>query len=187
MIAYAFKANTGGSKPPTPADIDHTIELLLERGGNQKSIADWLGLPTKMVRKYVDDVRSRLARAKLMRAVDAVLNGGLSVAKAAEQYDVDLDRLKEHLSGKKKKPSHGINAIHQKLTYNYKSISSQNAALFRKLIIQYDDGDVTKKQATEIIEHLEGLQRKSARALAEWKARLETKFSNGEGKVGNVA
>ncbi len=177
MIATAFKANCGGSKPPTPSDIDHTIELLLERGGNPKSIADILGLPAKMVRKYVDDVKSRLARAKLMRAVDAVLNGGLSVAKASEQYGVDLDKLKEHLAGKKKKRrDNGVDALQRMLTFNQRSMSQKNANAFRKLSAQYDDGDVTRKQIEEIFSHLKDLHRKSARALAEWEARFSAKF-----------
>ena len=183
MISYAFKSNCGGSKPPTPDDIDHTIELLLERESGQKAIAEGLNLPLKMVRKYIDDVRSRLARAKLMKAVDSILTGGLSVAKAAEQYGVDIDKLKEHLSGKKKKHPGGIESNQKTITYNYKSISSKNAALCSRLSDQYDDGDVTRTQVLEILDHIADLQKKGIRTTSEWRSRFEAKFGeNGKKK-----
>lgn len=94
MIAYAYKANTGGSLPPTPQDTEHTIMLLLEHGETMKRIGELLGLPAGMARKYISSVKSKTSRQKLMKAAAAVTDGGLTVAKAAEQYEVDADALR---------------------------------------------------------------------------------------------
>lgn len=97
LIAEAYKANIGGSLPPTPQDTEHTIMLLLDRDETMKRIAELLGLPAGMARKYINSVKSKTSRQKLMNAASAVTDGGLTVAKAAEQYGVELEKLKEIL------------------------------------------------------------------------------------------
>lgn len=172
MISYAYKANAGGAKPPTAADTEHTIMLLLSMKESVKKIGESLGLPPNVARKYIADVKSRMDRAHLQRAAAAVTDGGLTVAKAAEQYEVDPERLKEILSGKRRKSKSGIQDLHRGLTTLYKSVSSRNAATLRGLIEKYQDGDVTEKQVREILDHLKDLQRQSARSVSDWEARL---------------
>lgn len=179
-IAYAFKANTNGPKPPTPADIEHTIQLMIEQGIAVKSMGEFLSLPTIMVRKYANVVTSRISRTKLIAAAEAVTEGGLTVNIASQKYGVDLTRLKEHLSGNKKRKNsaNGVDELNRRLTANYKNVSMKNAAYFKRLIEQYDDGDVTERQIKVIIQHLESLQKKSARSFSDWKERIEAKFKN---------
>ena len=50
LIAAAYRANMGGSLPPTPQDTEHTVRTLLDRGMPKKDIPDSLGLPVNMVR-----------------------------------------------------------------------------------------------------------------------------------------
>ncbi len=173
MIAYAYKANTGGSLPPSPQDTEHTIMLMLERGETRKHIGELLNLPSGMARRYINDVQSKASRAKLQRAVAAVTDGGLTVAKAAEQYGVDPDKLKEVLSGHRKKHKQGVAEIQRGLTKTYKSLGSRNAALVRGILDKYEDGDVTEKQVREILVHIEQLQKKSSRAIGDWKKRFD--------------
>jgi ParB-like chromosome segregation protein Spo0J len=172
LIAYAYRANAGGSKPPTSADTEHTIMLLLSMKESIKKIGEALGLPPNLARKYVADVKSRMDRAQLQRAAAAVTDGGLTVTKAAEQYEVDPERLKEILSGKRRKSKNGIQDLHRGLTTLYKSVSSRNAATLRGLIEKYQDGDVTEKQVREILDHLKDLQRQSTRSVSDWEARF---------------
>ncbi|MEK7642274.1 MAG: helix-turn-helix domain-containing protein [Patescibacteria group bacterium] len=178
IIFEAYRANTGGSKPPTSEDTEHTIELLLERKQTIKAIAERLGLPPSTTRKFVSDVKSRLDRRKLMEAVDAITNGGLTITQAAEKYDVDIAKLKEFLSVKKKgKMSHGIDNIQRDITFTYKSVGSKNGSALKKLLEKFEDGDVTAKQVAEVIKHIEDCQKKSSRAVADWKVRFKAKYN----------
>jgi len=190
LIAEAYKANIGGSKPPTAEDTNHTVELLIERKQSIKAIGELMALPPSMARKYVNEVKSRLNRAKMMAAVNAVTHGGLNVSQASMLHEVDVEKLKEALSGTRKKHKenqHGVEELHRSLTRQYKSISSTNAATLRKLLEQYEDGDVTPEQVTEIIKHLEQLQKKTSRALADWKHRFEAKYTEKKGEPAETA
>lgn len=178
LIAEAYKANIGGSLPPTPQDTEHTIMLLLERGEPMKRIGDLLGLPAGMARNYINSVKSKASRQKLMKAAASITEGGLTVAKAAEQYEVDPDKLKEILSGHKRKHSQGVSEIQRGLTRTYKSLSSRNAALIRGLLEKYEDGDVTERQVRDIFTHIEQLQKRSTRSVSDWKKRYESVNKN---------
>ncbi len=173
LIADAYRANTGGPKPPTPADTEHTIMLLLERKESMKRIGELLNMPAGLARKYATEVKSRMNRQKIQQAAAAVTDGGLTVSKAAEQYDVEAEKLKEVLSGRRRKHKNGVQDLHRQLTFNYKSISQKNAASMRSLLDKFEDGDVTAKQAREIITHLKNLQKQSSRALHDWEKRFE--------------
>ena len=173
FIAEAYKANTGGSKPPTIADTEHTIALLLERNVSMKGIAELLNLPGSVARKYATDVKSRMNRAKLQRAADAVTDKELNIPQAAEQFGVDQDKLKEILSGHKRRSKlTGIGEIQRNLTTIYKGLSQRNASALRKAIQKYEDGDVTKKHVDEVFEHIDSLMKRSMKAVADWKTRF---------------
>lgn len=173
LISEAYKANTGGSKPPTPADTEHTVALLLERGETMKRIGELLALPTGMARRYANEVKSRMNRAKLQAAARAVTDGGLTVAKSAEQYEVDAEKLKEILSGHRRKHKQGIQELQRTLTSTHKSLSLRNASAVKKILEKYEDGDVTEKQVRDVFKHIEDLQKNAARSMADWKKRFE--------------
>lgn len=172
LITEAYKANVGGALPPSRQDTEHTVMLLLEHGETKKRIGELLALPPGMARKYVTEVQSRMSRAKLQRAADAVTSGGLTVAKAAEQHSVDLEKLKEFMSGYRRRHKQGVAEMRRKLTWLYRSVSQKNARLLRSLIEKFEDGDVNERQVREIVVHLANLQKNSARAVADWEKRF---------------
>ncbi|MBN2093879.1 MAG: ParB N-terminal domain-containing protein [Candidatus Zambryskibacteria bacterium] len=179
MIGYAYKSNAGGHKPPTTADTEHTVALLIKNGETIKCIAEILGLPPSLTRKYVRTIKSKISRQKINSAVSAVTEGGLTAPKAAEKYGIEVEKLKETLSGKRKKQrTNGIAEIFTSLTTNYKSASQKNAAIFKKLRDQYDDGDVSKKQILEVIKRIKDLQKKHVRSLDHWEKRFLAKFES---------
>lgn len=173
MIADAYRSNVGGSLPPTPQDTEHTIALLLERGESKKRIGELLGLPAGMARRYVDSVQSKISRQKLQRALDAISNAGLTLAKAAEQYGVDPAKLKEVLTGQRKKQRQGVGEIQRRISNLYRSMSLKNARLIMNLFEKHEEGDVSDKQVVSIFDHLEKLQKRSARSLADWRQRFD--------------
>jgi predicted transcriptional regulator len=173
MIAYAYKENVGGSLPPTRQDTEHTISLLIGQGESPKRIADLLGLPPSMIRTYANEVKAKIARQKMLNAVSAVSDGGLTVTKAAESYGVEIDKLKEAISGRRKKTKEGFEGMQRNITWQSKSSSAKLAASLRSLLEKFDDGDVTERQVREIFSHIEDLQKRSSRAVADWKKRFE--------------
>ena len=175
LISEAYKANVGGSLPPSSADTEHTVMLLLERSESKKRIGELLDLPAGMARRYISDVQSKMARAKLLRAVSAVTDGGLTVFKACEQYGVDPDKLKEVLSGHKRNHKKGVAELQRGLTRTYKSLGSKNASVIRNLLDKYEDGDVTEKQVKTIFAHIDQLQKRALRTMVDWKKRFESK------------
>jgi hypothetical protein len=180
LITRAFRANLGGALPPTRQDTEHTIMMLLDRKVPKKEIGEHLNLPTAVARNYITNVQSRMTRAKVMRAAQSVTEGGLTVAKAAEQHDVDPEKLKEALSGGRSKNKRGVDEIMRNLTLQYKSVSQKNASMLRSLLDKFTDGDVSLKQATEIFDHVEKLQRNSSRSVSEWRKRLQGIIDNGK-------
>ena len=175
LVVFALKCNLGGSLPPSKGDIEHTIQELLNRGVPKKQLAETLSmLPGRLVRKYLNDVESRMQRAKLAKAAFAISNGGLTVPKAAIQYDVPEDDLKALLTTRiKGKTKRGIEEIQRQLSLSYKSLGQRNSATVRRLLDAYQDGDVSHKQAMKIFVHLDHLVKVSSRKATEWRKRFE--------------
>ena len=111
-------------------------------------------------------------RAKLQRAARAVTEGGLTVAKAAETHSVDFDRLKEMLAGRRSKHRGGVADTQRTLTKRYKGLASSNGNMLRRLLEQHEDGDVTERQVNGIFDHLESLQQRGVRSVADWRRRF---------------
>jgi len=181
LIARAYKSNSKGSLPPSRQDTEHTVALLVGLNETAKNIADLLGIPAKIARQYAREVRAKIQRFNMQKAVKAVTEGGLTVQESAEAHKVDLKKLQEHLDGKRRPAKYGIPDVKSASTRSYKSIASKNASILRKLFDKYEDGDVTEAQVLEIIKHLEGLQKKQARSMADWRKRFEAKKKGADG------
>ncbi|MCX6713113.1 MAG: hypothetical protein NTY66_02820 [Candidatus Vogelbacteria bacterium] len=176
LIGMAYKANCGGALPPSTADTEHTVRRLLDLGKSPKHIAGQLGLPASVARKYISQIEAKQKRARTMRAVGAVTDGGLSIAKAAEAHGADPEDVRAVISGRKKKmPKNGLDGIKLRLTATYRSLGVGNAAVFRGLIEMFGDGDVSEKQALELFKQAERLMKQSSSRLTEWRKRFDEK------------
>jgi len=176
LIAKAYSANVDGSRPPSIADTEHTVLALLERKLPKKRIGEMLGLPANLARRYVDNVESKMNRAKLQRAVASIRDGGLNVPQAAAKYEVEERKVREYMSpSRRQKRESAVETTQRKLSMNYKSMNLSHANLFRLLINKFDDGDLTINQMNTIFAHLERLQKTSLRTAGEWKKRFEAK------------
>ncbi len=173
MIAYAYRKNTGGSKLPTTGDTDHTVALLLQRKESMKSIAELLNIPVELARKYATEIKSRMNRQALQNAMHSVITDGLTITKSAEMHGVDIDKLKEILSGKRKKHKVGVGDFLGMLSASHRSLGLKITNTFRKLFDKFEDGDVTEDQFNEILKRMDKLQKRHARSLVDVRARFK--------------
>lgn len=174
LVVFAMKCNMGGSLPPNKADIEHTICELLNRGVPKKKIEEVFDiLPGRLVRKYLGEVESRLLRAKLAKAATAVVEGGLTLAKSAEQYQVKEGDLRAMLGSKAKRKKNGVGELRRELTSRFRSSGAKTAFALRKMIELYQDGDVSHRQVLDLFDHLDSLTRQEARAIAGWRKRFD--------------
>jgi len=175
FVVFALKCNMGGSLPPNKGDIEHTIQELLNRGVPKKQIADLLMmLPGKIVRKYLSDVESQMQRAKLAKAATAVVEGGLNLPKAAEQYQVSESDLRTLLNTRTKgKTKRGIDEIERQFSMVYRTTGNRNAASIRRLLEMYQDGDVSHRQVIQVFNHLDHLIKRSTRSIGGWRKRFD--------------
>src|SRR5581483_2060956 len=106
--------------------------------------------PPSLALKYVNEIASKAARVKLLRALDAIAEEGLTVPKAAEQYGVDEKKLREAVHGQRKKSKKGILELQKQLSLHFKSMQQRNSAVVRKIMDMLEDGDVNRKQVADM-------------------------------------
>jgi ParB-like chromosome segregation protein Spo0J len=173
LIGLAFRANAGGALPPTREDIEHTISRLLEYKVSHQNIAEVLGLPPSIVRKLITNIRSGAAHAKLRRAAHAVLEEGKTVTKAAEEFDVDVDVLRERMGGRaRKRGKASVQELKTRLSRSQLGVSKSNGELIKRLIEEFQDGEKPEAAVLEIIEHLIHLNAQVAGRLQDWLQRF---------------
>jgi hypothetical protein len=173
MSSMAFKANDGGALPPSDADKEHTVELLIDRKESHHNIAKLLGLPLDLVRHYIKSIKSKSSARKLAAAAADVTTGGLTMTKAAEAHNVDIDKLRTKLGG----GIHcheGLDGLKARISSSHRSIAARDAAVCRGVIEKYEDGIMTAKQAERIFDYLGRLHESATASLADWRKRFET-------------
>ncbi len=163
LIAEAYLANIGGALPPTPADTEHTIKLLVGSGVSMKKIAELISLPPEITRRYVNSVKAKESRQRMAQAVDAVVHGGATVDEAADQFRVKPSALQEQLSGGRRngnRSARGVPDIHKQLTSQNKSIGQKLKHMVDAAERLHADGDATTAEVLDLMDHVVlGLQR----------------------------
>lgn len=174
LIVAAFAANTGGSLPPTRDDIEHTIELLLERNISNKEITERMrALPPSITKKYISKVRSNIAKRSLRRAVLAVTDAGMTVEQASLRYEVNEETVRDEIRGtKKKSKSFGMDEIKGGLSAKFKSLSQTNAQLVRKLMDKVRDGEMQPEQLRETVKAIGYYINRMEATNREWEKRV---------------
>ena len=179
LFAIALEDNYGGSKPPTRVDIVHTIIRLLEVGATQTAIRQRLSfIAAGSLKAYISDARSIIMKRKISKALDYV-GEGFTIPDAAKKSGVPEESLKDIISGKKGKwgksrSSEKEFAIAVKAHIS-NELRSANGSISKKiefLLSKVELGEVSYKEAYDVIrawgEHL----RKTAIRISDWKARL---------------
>ena len=174
LICEAFKANYGGPRPPTREDIEFTISQLVDGGMGQAKIAEALPFPKSLVRRYVANVISSKRRQKVSAAAQAVLDGGMTVVKAAEKFEIEPEDLKGVLSGKRKRNA-GVGEYKAGITSRFRSTSLKNANVIKTSIDAYEDGKLSEKNVRTILDHVSACIRQMTHSHAQSVARFDAK------------
>lgn len=176
-ILAALQCNMGGALPPTHADINHTIRVLLSEGQSRREIisdlSDKLGFPKKMIQAQVDEVQSNLVKARLNSAVSAVTRGE-TVHQAAERYQVNLETLQKKLSPAEEengRPS--LNVLKSHFSQECTSFSRTIASNMTRVVRDIGDGLLSDEEVEDLKNHLEKLHKRSNECMANWILRLE--------------
>lgn len=177
-ILAAFAANMGGPQPPKDRDYTHTVQILLKAGIRPgrvaKRLSEATSIPLVVYKRYVSNVQSTLAKHRLVQARNAIADDGLSVAAAAEKYDVDPAKLRAEIRGyKKKEAASELSAIKAGISSRFKAFSAVNGKLPSKLRELHDSGELKTPDIEAILQHYgEKLQDMSLQ-FRNWLVRLE--------------
>lgn len=185
LIALAFRANNvGGPLPPDQQDINHTVELLLEKKVPKKDIPALLGLPEVAVRKFIGDVEARLDRAKTYRAYKLVVNKAVSIPEAAKEVGTTPEKVRNFVAaGRRKRKQSDMEDVKREISHTFKSLSSKVQITLRLLSKKYDDGDVVSQDVLEVFKNIEGYQSRQAKVVKDLRQRFESKLGgNGSAK-----
>lgn len=173
QIVLAINANMNTALPPTRSDLDHCIQMLLARGLSANRIADQIpALPRAMVRKYADNIKSKLFKQRLTQAMDAIAHSNVTVQQAAEQFHVDEETLRAKLSGAKRRAK-GVTEFKGVISTRFRSLSLSNTALVKKLIEDYRDGEITEDVLAQVLGHIDNSIRHMVKTFSDWKRRAD--------------
>jgi ParB-like nuclease domain len=173
LIGKALGANEGGAKTPTTGDIVHSFLLMLQSGASENKIYAISPYPKAMTRRYLQTAQSTLSKVRIRQAKEAVADG-MSVREAAEQFGVDVARLKEAISGKKNMSKANLNSALKTVirNHNYKATRGVQAVI-KRVILGFVDGDITDSQVEECLEYQTEMLTKMVLRLEDWKRRYE--------------
>ena len=175
LVTMAYDSNTGGPKPPTQADTDHTIKLLMEEKLTQTEIAERIGFLPSQVKRRMAEIRKRETRRKVIAAVHDVRENNMTVKEAAELNGVDASAVKAAMSGggRRKKVSEDRQEKLAGIQKIYASLSRKNGSLMADVMEALVEGEAKYDEVEEIISALEKKVKAQTRALVNWRKRFE--------------
>ncbi len=175
ILSRAFRANTGGPKPPTKEDIFYTIvQLFAQRFTYQRIIEALEGphFPPAVVRRYIDDAQSRLFKARLIEARRAVEEKRMSFDEAVARYNVKRAQLRAAMARKQKHVPLRA-SVKGHLSMNYQRIHRSNAAVYVRLFEEFSQGEVDTPLVNDVLEHALKLSLNGVKLVESYQARFE--------------
>lgn len=177
-IVAALQANVGGSLPPTEGDISHVMQILLVAGESRKSIIERIskniGFPPALIKRHLDYVQSNLAKARLQKAVSAVVSHGKTVPEAAAEFGVKLETLKSNLTEKGEDDrATDVKQLKSHLSQSFNKLNSVFGHNLSKVARDLSDGVIKPEEVRDVIVHVNKLTARFNRRHEEWLKRFE--------------
>jgi hypothetical protein len=184
LYAESLKANWGGAKPPTRQDIRHTIQRMLESGATFNRVRAALAfLPPSVFRRYAADAMSSIGKHKMLMALEAIA-GGMKLPAAAEKYGIDPEKLRDAITGQKKKGKTTQIMLSENKMFVTNALRSANqkvAGKMKALLVKVEDSEMPVHVMMDIIEAWESSVSASQHRIKDWKERLQS-IAGGLGK-----
>lgn len=177
LTIAAMKANVGGSKDLTMADVRQSIMRLLCEGYSQKKITAQLPFPKEMCRKYVKEGFTMLKQQKTTLAVREVQTKHATLAEAAHRYHLQQRVIQNAVARAERKEVEGelsnVGAVKGHITSRYGNLSKSMGGYFRRLVERYSAGDFTEAQMRDIMAHVLHQARGHLGAMNDWNDRFD--------------
>lgn len=177
MFSMALKANWGGPKPPTRADIQHTIRRMIDEGVKVSDIRAHLSfIPDSRMKRLIENARSNIAQLHMKQAIAAVADG-VAIQKAAETHGIELQALKNAISGKKRKFGAGGDGavMAEGKAFIGKMMKTSNMNIARRfdiLLRRTEDGDVSADTVEKLLDTWEKSTATVLARIKDWRSRL---------------
>jgi len=182
LYAEALRANVGGSKPPTRADIAHTVRRMLEAGANESKITRLLSfLPKGIIHNYVSSAKAHIQRDQMREALDRVA-AGTPIEQAAQSTKVDQSTLRDAIAGKKRNwRSENADIVGGTKRYITTSLRAANSAIgnrIKQLLQMIDDDDLDPKAVKDVLDAWATNVHGTAHRIQDWRHRLGQRMEN---------
>lgn len=175
MFGAAMRSNYGGPKPPTRADIEYTIRRMIEEGATNTKVYEILDfIPKSALRKYIENVKSSLAKVRLKQAIDMVADGA-SIIDAATKAKVEIEALREAIGGKgrtKKDPGSVAAEMKALIARVYKGAALSVYKRIEHIIRQIEDGELNGESGRKAVAEWEKVLTGQLGRIADWRARV---------------
>jgi hypothetical protein len=181
MIVASLKANVGGSLPPKPENLTHTMSLLFASGVFRKRIiamvSDQTGFPPRLVQKHIKDVQTVIAHRRIRNALNAVVKAGKTVDEAAAEQGVKVELLKKKLEGKVNNKAGAPDIDHAKAfaAKKFQGLNHSVGHLYSRLSRDLTDGLINNEDIESVLVYIDGLLERARIIHSSWVKRLNAK------------
>ncbi|HXC04400.1 MAG TPA: ParB/RepB/Spo0J family partition protein [Bacteroidia bacterium] len=183
-VGMAVSANSTGPLTATDEDFEIAIQGLLDAQVPMKRILEVFPLPKSYTIKIVHAVKSKLYKAATTLAVDAILNRGMTVVKAAEEFRVEPKAIRERITGRAKVEKDQITDFTGGFSHRFISFQKNNTNDYAKLIEAYDTGRMSPEAVRSIFKRVEKSMRTAVSVVEDYHARFEARLPQKEEKAG---
>jgi len=159
QILEAVLGNIGGAKPPTLADLEHSMELLIAQKMSKKDILENFPLPRTVTQKVYKLTLSKIYKRTVRNAVDAVLKGNITVKQAAEKYNCQVEDIKRSMQGKKQREE-SIDNLLSGVEFAVRSLSHNWASKAKVAIELFEDGGAQTNDIARFIARVKSAAKK---------------------------
>jgi ParB-like nuclease domain len=149
-VGMAVSANSSGPLTATDEDFEIALQALLDAQVSVRRILEVFPLPKSYTMKIIHNVKSKLYKAATTQAVEAIVNRGLTVSKAAEEYKVDTAAIKQRITGRQKQEKDQITDFTGGFSHRIRSFQKSNTVDYNRLYDAYDMGKLTAEATRKI-------------------------------------
>jgi len=177
QLMDAFGKNVSDSPfPPTRADVIFVMRQLLENDVSHAEVNKRFAkfYQPSHVRKLMKAATALVSSSRMNKAKNAVAHAGVTPEVAAKQHRVNVDTLRDEITGvKRRRRSLDISEIKREISNRHKGNSQRNIAVFRDLLDKFEDGETSAKSVLDVLLHVQRINTEAGKRVNSWIERFE--------------